>query len=48
MGIRKLYTDTEGMKIIFVDEHCQGYVFLPVINRCSHIATIKNVCVICV
>ncbi|XP_039955569.1 WD repeat-containing protein 19 [Bactrocera tryoni] len=44
MGIRKLYTDTEGTKIIFVDEHGQGYVFLPALEEAIIITDFPKKC----
>lgn len=31
MGIKKLFTDLDGTKIVFIDDHSQGYVYSPVI-----------------
>lgn len=30
MGIRSIYSDTDGTKIAFIDDHNQGYIYCPV------------------
>lgn len=30
MGIKSIYSDSEGTKLVFVDDHGQGFIFLPV------------------
>lgn len=32
MGIRSIFSDSEGTKIAFIDDHNQGYIFNPVIT----------------
>ncbi|XP_062135942.1 WD repeat-containing protein 19 [Drosophila sulfurigaster albostrigata] len=32
-GIRQLFTDVDGTKIIFIDEHGQGFVYLPALDQ---------------
>lgn len=32
-GIRQLYADVEGTKTIFIDEHGQGFVYLPALDQ---------------
>lgn len=30
IGIKNIYTDLDGTRVIFVDDHNQGYVYVPV------------------
>lgn len=30
MGIKSIFTDLEGTKLVFIDVHNEGYVFSPV------------------
>lgn len=33
MGIRNIFSDTDGTKIAFVDDHNQGFIYCPVNNN---------------
>lgn len=30
MGIKKLFSDQDGTRLVFIDDHNQGYVYTPV------------------
>ncbi|XP_033151468.1 WD repeat-containing protein 19 isoform X1 [Drosophila mauritiana] len=47
MGIRQLFMDIEGTKVIFIDDHSQGYVFLPVVEEALLIPDIPKQCLGC-
>lgn len=47
MGITKLFTDSEGTKLIFMDDHAQGYVFLPAFEEAIVIADFPKKCELC-
>ncbi|XP_017073272.1 WD repeat-containing protein 19 isoform X2 [Drosophila eugracilis] len=47
MGIRQLFMDIEGTKVIFIDDHSQGYVFLPVVEEALLIPDIPKECLGC-
>lgn len=40
MGIRNIFSDTDGTKIAFIDDHNQGFIYTPVnqfkINKKTH------------
>lgn len=37
MGIKSIYSDSEGTKLVFMDDHGQGFIFLPVsVDSDSH------------
>ena len=33
MGLTKMFSDNDGTKLIFIDDHGQGYVFLPALEE---------------
>ncbi|XP_037944539.1 WD repeat-containing protein 19 isoform X2 [Teleopsis dalmanni] len=47
MGIKQMFTDAEGTKIIFVDDHGQGFIFLPAIEEAIMIAEFDKKCETC-
>ncbi|XP_073812289.1 intraflagellar transport protein Oseg6 [Musca autumnalis] len=47
MGITKMFTDSEGTKLIFIDDHAQGYVFLPAFEEAIVIADFPKKCELC-
>lgn len=47
-GIRQLFTDVEGTKTIFIDEHGQGFIYLPALDQeAMLIADLPKQCVGC-
>lgn len=47
MGITKIFTDCEGTKLIFIDNHSQGFVFLPALEEAIIIADFPKMCELC-
>lgn len=47
MGIRQLNVDIEGTKTIFIDDHAQGYVFLPAVEEALLIPEMPKECLGC-
>lgn len=47
MGLAKMFTDSEGTKLIFIDDHGQGFVFLPALEETIIIADFPKNCVLC-
>ncbi|XP_013100268.2 WD repeat-containing protein 19 [Stomoxys calcitrans] len=47
MGIIKMFPDCEGTKLIFIDDHSQGYVFLPALEEAVIIADFPKKCDLC-
>ncbi|EDW74804.1 uncharacterized protein Dwil_GK15704 [Drosophila willistoni] len=47
MGIRQLFTDIEGTKTIFIDDHAQGYIFLPAMEEALLIPDMSKQCLGC-
>lgn len=47
MGLTKLFADTEGTKLIFIDDHAQGYVFLPALEEAIIIGDFPKNCLVC-
>ncbi|XP_016930699.3 WD repeat-containing protein 19 isoform X1 [Drosophila suzukii] len=47
MGIRQLFMDIEGTKVIFIDDHSQGYLFLPVVEEALLIPDMPKQCLGC-
>lgn len=47
MGIAKMFSDNEGTKLIFIDDHDQGFVFLPALEEVIIIADFPKKCEIC-
>lgn len=33
MGIRSIFSDADGTKIAFIDDHNQGYIYSPVCDE---------------